>query len=105
MKDGYVIRTLPGGGWVYEHRRIMEDFIGIKFDRKVVVHHKNEIRTDNRIENLEVMTLSAHTSKHRREAEARKKAIIKQRILNNTLLAGFQVIPSNIDGVPSNLSL
>ena len=48
-----------------EHRIIMENYLGRKLDRNEVVHHVNENKKDNRIENLEVMTLSNHSRKHR----------------------------------------
>lgn len=48
-----------------EHRYIMEQHLGRKLSRSEVVHHKNGDKRDNRVENLEIMTLSEHTKKHR----------------------------------------
>lgn len=48
-----------------EHRYIMEQHIGRKLSRNEVVHHKNGDKRDNRIENLEIMSLSEHTKKHK----------------------------------------
>jgi hypothetical protein len=42
----------------------MEQHIGRKLSRNEVVHHKNGDKRDNRIENLEIMSLSEHTKKH-----------------------------------------
>lgn len=39
-------------GFIYEHRFVMEQVIGRYLTPKEVVHHKNEIPTDNSPENL-----------------------------------------------------
>lgn len=47
-----------------EHRKIVEDYIGRKLSSNEIVHHKNGNKSDNRIENLQIMTLAEHTSLH-----------------------------------------
>ena len=37
------------------------------------LHHKNKIRNDNRIQNLQVMTLKEHASFHMKERHKKKK--------------------------------
>lgn len=58
------MKTKNYRGWEYEHRYLIEVKIGRKLDRFEVVHHRNGNKLDNRIENLELMTIAGHTSLH-----------------------------------------
>lgn len=57
-------------GYVLEHVAVMSSAIGNAIPKGMVVHHLNEIKTDNRIENLVLMDANAHLALH---AELRKR--------------------------------
>lgn len=59
-------------GYVRKHRYIMYLYLSIlngkpTYIEGLVVHHKNRIKDDNRIENLELLTLSEHNIEHNKD--------------------------------------
>lgn len=65
---GYV-QIWTENGYIREHRMIMEKLIGRPLLPHEDVHHKNEIRHDNRLENLELKTHADHLREHVAERE------------------------------------
>jgi hypothetical protein len=70
-EDGYTKTYDPAhpfprrGGYVFEHVRVMELHLGRRMVGGEVVHHVNHDKTDNRIENLRVMSAGEHSRYHR----------------------------------------
>ena len=63
--DGYVLvyrpdslSAQPSTGFTFEHRYIMEQHIGRQLLSEETVHHKNGVRTDNHLDNLELWSSS-----------------------------------------------
>jgi hypothetical protein len=51
-------------GYVYEHRLLMEQYLGRNLEPWETVHHINEVKTDNRIENFFLCTHKEHSAIH-----------------------------------------
>lgn len=80
-ENGYIVQYINGynkKGNAKVHRVVMEQYLGRKLNNDEVVHHINEDKKDNRIENLQVMTREEHSKMHRmNDLHNGKKLFIK----------------------------
>ncbi len=70
-KDGYVKvrvglshRLADANGYAYEHSLVVVSTHLLALNPGAVVYHKNGDRTDNRIENLQVLSRADHNRQH-----------------------------------------
>lgn len=73
-------------GYIAEHRIVMENKIGRRLNNNEIVHHKDHIKTNNNPDNLEIMSLSEHSSyhaKHMWETRDRTNIFVKKDLINN----------------------
>ena len=75
MKSKYRRVKLSDGSTRDEHRHLMELHLGRKLERFEVVHHRNGDKFDNRLENLQVMSLEEHSRIHADSDQLRARAL------------------------------
>ena len=83
MKDGYVL----------EHRKVASEMMGRPLLPSEIVHHLNGDKTDNREENLQVMSRSEHSSIHHKLNYVIERDEASGRIVGvDKVLKGIQMI-------------
>lgn len=71
IKDrfGYILIWMPEhpnakiAGYIHEHRLVMSEHLGRPLENYEFVHHKNGIKNDNRLSNLELLIKKVHYGK------------------------------------------
>lgn len=66
------VRLSIDGKRVFEHRHIMEKYLGRKLHKNEIVHHINGDSLDNRLSNLKVMGRGEHTIHHHKGVKYKK---------------------------------
>jgi len=98
-KDGYVMLKLPThpnkskSGYFMEHRAVMENNLGRLLDNTEIVHHLDGDRTNNNIENLQLLkNKKEHMILHNNQLKADSVRLSSdEELINELSKRGFSV--------------
>lgn len=93
-KDGYILIRLPvddffwpmakADGYIYQHRLIVAQSLGRCLQPWEIVHHRNSIRADNRLGNLQLISELGHKQltalEHKVQEQAKEITQLRQYI-------------------------
>ena len=113
IRSGYILEYCPdhphcnARGSVLQHRLVMERKLGQILPRSIVVHHLNGVKTDNRPDNLELISShSEHMRQHQRQTAKRYNAetIARVRTLAADPLTGKMAACRELGMAPMTLA-
>lgn len=76
-------------GYVKEHRLVMEQHLGRYLTRDELVHHRDENKQNNKIENLQLITRSKHQNHHNPRKGYKKDTSDRRCLICNTDWPGY----------------